>query len=197
MAWSGMFVSMQETEIIIGVSGGVAAYKAAMLTSKLVQLGAKVTAILTSAAESFIAPATFAALTGRPVARELFDERYPLGAHIELARRAKLLVIAPATADILAKTAHGLANDLLSTLYLSFTGQVLMAPAMNCEMWDKPAVQRNVAQLQADGVHFVGPEAGWLSCRQQGAGRMAEPEVILEEVKKILANCANSVKKAN
>jgi phosphopantothenoylcysteine decarboxylase/phosphopantothenate--cysteine ligase len=176
---------MGSREIVLGVAGGIAAYKVAHLASRLVQGGTQVTVVLTRAAETFVGAATFAALTGRPVARELFDPAYPLGAHIELARRAQLLVIAPATADILAKTAHGLADDLLSTLYLSFTGKVIMAPAMNCEMWEKPAVQRNVAQLQADGVQFVGPGEGWLSCRQQGAGRMAEPEQILAIVESL------------
>jgi phosphopantothenoylcysteine decarboxylase/phosphopantothenate--cysteine ligase len=97
-----------------------------------------------------------------------------------------LLVIAPATADFLAKAAHGLADDLLSTLYLCFTGPVLVAPAMNSEMWQKAAVQRNVEQLRADGVYFVDPESGWLSCRQTGAGRMADPERILSAIQALL-----------
>ena len=125
------------------------------------------------AAEEFIGPATFAALTGRPVVRDAFDhEAFPLGAHISLAERAQLLLVAPASADFMAKAAHGLADDLLSTLYLAFTGRVLMAPAMNTAMWEKAAVQRNVAQLRADGVQFIDPESGWLSCRQVGAGRV-------------------------
>jgi phosphopantothenoylcysteine decarboxylase/phosphopantothenate--cysteine ligase len=177
---------MLQDEIILAVAGGIAAYKAAFLTSKLVQTGYRVTVVMTRAAEAFVGAATFAALTNRPVAREIFDPAFPLGAHIELAEKAKLLVIAPATADILAKTAHGLADDLLSTLYLSFTGTVIMAPAMNCEMWEKPSVQRNVAQLRSDGVQFVDPEAGWLSCRKQGAGRMAAPEKILAAIEQHL-----------
>ena len=177
---------MLSGEIVLGVSGGIAAYKAAYLTSKLAQAGANVSVILTAAAETFVGQATFAALSGRPVATKLFDAAFPLGAHIELARRAKLLVIAPATADYLAKTAHGMADDLLSTLYLSFTGPVVMAPAMNCEMWEKPAVQRNVAQLRSDGVRIIDPAAGWLSCRQTGAGRMVEPEEILAVIEELL-----------
>ena len=176
---------MRDREILLAVTGGVAAYKAAALASSLVQHGAKVTAILTAGAEKFIGAPTFAALTGRRVVRDLFDEGEPLGAHITLARQAEVLCIAPATANILAKLAHGLADDLLSTLYLSFTGPVLIAPAMNCEMWEKPSVQRNVAQLKEDGCQFVGPEAGWLSCREKGPGRMSSPEAIfarLEEV---------------
>src|SRR5687767_11663455 len=168
---------MNGREIVVGVTGGVAAFKTAALVSQLVQSGAGVTVVMTAAAERFIGAATFAALTGRPVARETFDEaNFPLGAHITLAERAELLVVAPASADFLAKAAHGLADDLLSTLYLAFGKHVLMAPAMNTAMWEQPAVQRNVAQLRADGVHFIDPESGWLSCRQVGSGRMAAPE---------------------
>src|SRR5689334_20902069 len=114
-------------EIVVGVTGGIAAFKTAALVSQLVQGGTGVTVVMTSAAEHFIGAATFAALTGRPVAREIFNEaQYPLGAHIELAERAELLVVAPASADFLAKAAHGLADDLLSTLYLAYRGRVLM-----------------------------------------------------------------------
>lgn len=173
-------------EIVLGVTGGIAAYKSAIIASKLVQSGVNVTAVLTQAATAFVGEATFAALTGRPVARQMFDPGYPLGAHIELAQRAQLLVVAPATADFLAKAAQGSADDLLSTLYLCFTGPVLVAPAMNGEMWAKAAVQRNVAQLRSDGVRFVDPEEGWLSCRQTGAGRMADPEKILSAIHSLL-----------
>ncbi len=176
---------MRDREILLGVTGGVAAYKAAALASSLVQHGAKVTAVLTPAAEYFIGAATFAALTGRRVVTRLFDEGEPLGAHITLARRADVLCVAPATADFLAKLAQGHADDLLSTLYLSFRGPVLLAPAMNCEMWEKPSVQRNVAQLRDDGCRFVGPDAGWLSCREQGPGRMAAPEAIFQHLASI------------
>jgi phosphopantothenoylcysteine decarboxylase/phosphopantothenate--cysteine ligase len=169
-------------EIVVGVSGGVAAFKTAALVSQLVQRNVGVTVVMTAAAHKFIAPATFAALTGRAVATELFDERYPLGAHIELAERARLLCVAPATADFLAKAATGAADDLLSTLYLAFSGPVLLAPAMNSAMWAHPAVQRNVQQLAADGVELIGPEEGWLSCRQTGAGRMSSPEILLAAI---------------
>lgn len=179
---------MNGREIVVGVTGGIAAYKTAALVSQLVQGGAGVTVVMTSAAERFIGAATFAALTGRPVAHEAFDEsHFPLGAHIALAERGELLVVAPASADFLAKAAHGLADDLLSTLYLAFSRPVLLAPAMNTAMWEQPAVQRNVAQLRADGVHFAPPESGWLSCRQVGAGRMAAPESIVAKIKDLLA----------
>lgn len=178
---------MNGREILIGVTGGVAAFKTAALVSQLVQQGAAVTVVMTEAAKQFVGPATFAALTGRPVADNVFDEHpFPLGAHIQLAQRAELLCVAPVTADFLAKAAHGLADDLLSTLYLSFTGPVLFAPAMNCEMWDKAVVRRNVEQLRQDGVQFIDPEEGWLSCRQKGAGRMAAPEKILTAIQDVL-----------
>lgn len=165
---------MTKREILVGITGGVAAYKTADLVSKLAQSGAAVSVVMTRGASKFVGESTFAALSGRPVSTELFDPAYPLGAHIELARRAEVLLIAPATADFLAKAAHGIADDLLSTLYLCFEGPVLIAPAMNVEMWNKPSVQRNVEQLRSDGVTMVGPNEGWLSCRENGAGRMAE-----------------------
>lgn len=174
---------MNGRELLVGVTGGVAAYKVAALTSRLVQVGAGVSVVLTASAREFIGAATFAALTGRSVHTGVFhDPEHPLGAHITLAQRAELLVVAPATANFLAKVAHGLADDLLSTIALSFTGPLILAPAMNCEMWDKPAVQRNVEQLRRDGVKFVGPDEGWLSCRQRGLGRMASPEAIYDAI---------------
>jgi phosphopantothenoylcysteine decarboxylase/phosphopantothenate--cysteine ligase len=171
---------MKGREIVLGVCGGIAAYKTAMLTSKLVQRGAGVTVVMTAAAEKFIGRATFAALTGRQVVTEAIDpEQSPLGPHIDLAERGEVLCIAPATANFLASAAHGLAGDALTTLYLAFTGRVLVAPAMNAAMWDKPAVQRNVQQLRDDGITIIGPGEGWQSCRRSGAGRMSEPEEIL------------------
>ena len=178
---------MNDRELIVGVSGGIAAYKSAAIVSSLVQQGAGVTVVLTSAGERFVGGATFAALSGRAVVREIFgDARHPLGAHIELAERAQLLCVAPATANFLAKAAHGLADDLLSTLYLCFSGPVLFAPAMNQQMWQQAAVQRNVQQLRKDGVRFVGPESGWLSCRQSGIGRMAAPEQVVQAIDELL-----------
>ena len=175
-------------EIVVGVSGGIAAYKAAALTSLLVQDGAQVTAVLTRNARRFIGAATFAALTGRPVASRSFDPAaFPLGAHIELAAKADLVIVAPATADLLAKAAGGVADDLLTTLLLCAECPVLYAPAMNAAMWEKPAVQRNVQQVAADGGILVQPGTGWLSCRRQGTGRMAEPEEIAAVIRTTLA----------
>lgn len=174
-------------ELIIGVSGGVAAYKTAALVSSLVQEGHGVSVVMTRAARKFIGAATFRALTGRPVVTNSFDDRYPLGAHIELADRADLLCVAPASADIMAKAAAGIADDLLTTLFLSFTGPIVVAPAMNAAMWEKPAVQRNLETLKSDGYHFVGPQEGWQSCRRSGMGRMAEPAEIQTEIERHLA----------
>lgn len=174
-------------EILVGVTGGIAAYKTAALVSDLVQSGIGVTVVMTRSAAKFVGPATFRALTGRPVATRAFeDDDHPLGPHIELARKAELLCVAPATANFLAKAACGLADDLLSTMLLSFTGPVLLAPAMNREMWMKPAVQRNVAQLRDDGFEFVGPGDGWQSCRERGVGRMSEAAEIAAAVRRLL-----------
>jgi len=170
-------------EVLIGVTGGVAAYKVAAVVSKLAQSGAGVSVVMTDAATEFVGAATFAALSGRPVATRIFDPaHFPLGAHIQLAKQAEVLCIAPATADFLAKMAHGQADDLLSTLYLAFQGAVLVAPAMNSQMWSHPATARNVQQVQDDGVQIIQPESGWLSCRDKGAGRMASPETILNAI---------------
>ena len=180
---------MSGREVLIGVCGGVAAYKVAHVVSQLVQQQHGVSVVLTTAGEQFVGSATFAALTGRPVARHLFDQQvHPLGAHIELASRADLMCVAPATADFLAKAALGLADDLLSTLYLAFPGTVLMAPAMNTTMWEQPSVQRNVETLRGDGVQFVDPQQGWLSCRQQGIGRMADPDTLLAAIQQQLSH---------
>lgn len=178
---------MPGREILLGVTGGIAAYKTADLCSKLVQQGAAVTVVMTAAAEQFIGPTTFAALTGRPVYRDLFSpiEHYR-GEHIGLAQRANLMVVAPASADFLAQAAQGFAGDLLSTLVLTRTCPLLIAPAMNSDMWAKPAVQRNLAQLKADGALCIEPGSGWLSCGQVGPGRMAEPAEILLAIDDLL-----------
>ncbi len=184
---------MHGARIVIGITGGIAAYKTAALVSQLVQAGAEVDVVMTAAATQFIGEATFAALTGKPVARQLFAaDEHPLGAHIELVDNRQLLCIAPASANFLSKAAHGAADDLLSTLYLAFAGKVVMAPAMNNQMWAKPAVQRNIAQLKADGVQMIGPDEGWLSCRQQGPGRMSGPEQIFAAIEQLLKPAAST-----
>jgi phosphopantothenoylcysteine decarboxylase/phosphopantothenate--cysteine ligase len=178
---------MKDREVLLGVTGGIAAYKTAELCSRLVQAGAGVSVVMTTSAEKFIGATTFEALTGRPVHRQLFQpQEHHIGEHIGLVRRADLLVVAPASANCLAKFAHGLADDLLSTIALTHTGPILMAPAMNSEMWQKPSVQRNIAQLREDGVLFIEPGSGWLSCGQVGPGRMAEAAEILDRVRELL-----------
>ena len=171
-------------EILLGVTGGIAAYKSAAIASQLVQHGVGVTVVMTRSATKLVAPQTFEALSGRPVRYSIFSAK--LGhVHIELARAADLFCIVPATANILAKAAHGIADDLVSTLILSFDKPILFAPAMNSVMWNKPAVQRNVRQLQDDGMFFIGPESGHLSCGETGIGRMTEPEKIVETILKL------------
>lgn len=173
------------SKILIGIGGGIAAYKMATVVSRLVQNGNEVHVVLTHGATNFIGAATFSALCGRPPVVDTYDSRFPLGPHIELADDASLLVVAPATARILASCASGSADDLLSTLYLNCECPILFGPAMSNPMWDKQAVQRNVQTLKEDGMHFVGPESGWLSCRKEGLGRMSEPEQLLDAITKL------------
>jgi len=175
---------MNGRELLIGVTGGIAAYKTAALVSQLVQAGAGVSVVMTRSATELVGPKTFEALSGRPVGVEVFGPgAHP---HIELAERAELLCVAPATANFLAKAAWGLADDLLSTTLLAFSGPVVMAPAMNKRMWEKPSVRRNVARLREDGVRLVDPEEGYLSCGTYGAGRMASPETIFSVIRSLL-----------
>jgi len=170
-------------EVLIGVSGGIAAFKTAAVVSRLVQDGLGVSVVMTAAARHFIGAATFTGLTGRRVYDDVFDmDEHPLGPHIELAQRADVFCIAPATANVLAKLAWGMADDLLSTIALAAQCPIAVAPAMNQQMWAHAAVQRNVQQLRDDGVHIIEVQSGWLSCRQQGAGRMAEPETIVQAI---------------
>jgi len=183
----------RKTEILVGVCGGVAAYKTADLVSKLVQQGAAVSVVMTESAQKFIGKTTFEALTNRPVHLDLFTaQEHFQGEHIGLARRAELFIIAPATAHLIGRLAHGLADDLLTTLSLVATCPVLLAPAMNNEMWVKPSVQRNIQQVQADGLHLVGPGSGWLSCGMVGPGRMAEPAEIFAAAESLLAERRSS-----
>ncbi len=174
---------MKGYELLLGITGGVAAYKTATLVSQLAQAGARVQVVMTPNATEFVGPATFEALTGRPVLGEMFRQAdHPLGPHITLAQQADLMCVAPATAHFLAKAAHGFADDLLSTLLLAFEGPCLLAPAMNTQMWAKPSVQRNVQRLRDDGYSIVGPDSGWLSCRQEGMGRMAAPKELFDTI---------------
>jgi phosphopantothenoylcysteine decarboxylase/phosphopantothenate--cysteine ligase len=175
-------------KVILGVTGSIAAFKGAALASLLVKAGHDVHAVLTQNACEFIAPLTFQALTSNPVSVDMFAGATGYDpSHVALARDASLLVIAPASADILAKMASGIADDMLSTTYLSVGCPVLVAPAMHAAMYLHAAVQENVKRLKARGVHFVGPEKGRLASGDTGPGRMSEPEKIAGEIEKLLS----------
>ncbi|HSH06418.1 MAG TPA: bifunctional phosphopantothenoylcysteine decarboxylase/phosphopantothenate--cysteine ligase CoaBC [Burkholderiales bacterium] len=169
--------------VLLGITGGVAAYKAAALTRLLVRAGMDVRVVMTEAATRFITPMTLQALSGQKVWTDLWDPAVPDHmAHIELSRDRELIVVAPATADFIAKAALGLADDLLSSLVLARECPLLVAPAMNRQMWEQPATQRNVRALRGDGVLVVGPAVGDQACGETGPGRMVEPEALLEEI---------------
>ena len=169
--------------IALGVTGGIAAYKAAELVRLLIKQGATVQVAMSEAATRFVTPVTFQALSGHPVFTDQWDPRMANNmAHIDLSREADVLLVAPATADFLAKVAHGLADDLLSTLTLARSCPLLVAPAMNKQMWENPATQRNIATLRGDGVALLGPAAGEQACGESGLGRMIEPAEIAAEL---------------
>jgi phosphopantothenoylcysteine decarboxylase/phosphopantothenate--cysteine ligase len=175
-------------EIVVGVCGGIAAYKVADVVSKLVQAGAGVTVCMTGEAQEFVTPLTFEALSGRKVRTGIFDlVESSDPQHISLTERADLMLIAPATNNIIARISHGLTDDLVSLMVSAAACPVLFAPAMNNRMWANPIAQENVAKLKGLGYRFVGPEDGWLACRNVGPGRMSEPGRIVEEVVAILA----------
>lgn len=169
--------------IVLGITGGIAAYKAAELTRLLVKAGHAVQVVMTEAATHFVGAATLQALSGKPVLTQLWDSAAGNGmTHIDLSREADVILIAPASANFLAKLAHGLADDLLSTLCLARNCPLAVAPAMNREMWDKPATQRNLAQLRQDGIAVFGPASGEQACGELGMGRMLEAETLLIEL---------------
>jgi phosphopantothenoylcysteine decarboxylase/phosphopantothenate--cysteine ligase len=169
--------------ILLIVSGGIAAYKSLDLIRRMRERGASVTPVMTQAASEFVTPLSVSALAGVQVYQDLFDltAETDMG-HIQLSRSADLIVVAPASADLMAKMANGLATDLASTLLLATDTPVLIAPAMNVRMWDHPATQRNLAQLIADGVHIVGPNPGDMACGEYGPGRMSEPMEIIDAI---------------
>jgi phosphopantothenoylcysteine decarboxylase/phosphopantothenate--cysteine ligase len=176
-------MQLKDKRILLGITGGIAAYKAAVLCRMFVKTGADVQVVMTEAACRLVTPVTMQALSGKPVFTDMWDGRVAdnMG-HIELSRDREIVVVAPATADFLAKVANGLADDLLSTLCLARECPLALAPAMNRQMWDNPATQRNVARLHADGVTLLGPAAGDQACREVGMGRMVEPEEIFAAV---------------
>ena len=168
--------------IVLGVTGGIAAYKAAELARLLVKQGVEVQVAMTEGAAHFITPTTMQALTGKPVLTSQWDESGNGMAHINLSRSADAILVAPATADFIAKLAHGMADDLLSTMCLARNCPLLIAPAMNRQMWEHPATQRNIAQLRADGVTILGPDKGVQACGEEGAGRMLEAEQLAQAI---------------
>src|SRR3954464_7118929 len=170
-------------EIVVAVCGGIAAYKVADVVSKLVQQGAGVTVCMTEEAQKFVTPLTFEALSGRPVRTGTFslvEASDPQ--HISLTERADLMLVAPATTNVIAKVAHGLTDDLVSLMVCAAACPVVFAPAMNNRMWAHPIATENVAKLKSIGYRFIAPEPGWLACRNVGPGRLSEPGKIVAEV---------------
>lgn len=180
---------LQNRKVLLIIGGGISAYKCLDLIRRLAERGASVTPVLTRAAQEFVTPLSVAALAGEKAYTDLFDltDETEMG-HIQLSRSADLIVVAPATADLLAKMAGGHANDLATTLLMATDTPVLVAPAMNVRMWEHPATQRNVATLQNDGILFVGPNEGAMACGEFGAGRMAEPLEIVAAIDAALAD---------
>ncbi|WP_250450536.1 bifunctional phosphopantothenoylcysteine decarboxylase/phosphopantothenate--cysteine ligase CoaBC [Caballeronia sp. ATUFL_M2_KS44] len=169
--------------LVLGLTGGIACYKIAELTRLLVKAGATVQIVMTEAATQFITPVTMQALSGRPVYVSQWDARMPNNmAHIDLSREADAIVIAPASTDFIAKLAHGMCDDLLSTLCVARDCPLLVVPAMNRQMWQNPATQRNVAQVRDDGIEVLGPDSGSQACGEVGDGRMLEPSVTFEAI---------------
>ncbi|MDQ7728186.1 bifunctional phosphopantothenoylcysteine decarboxylase/phosphopantothenate--cysteine ligase CoaBC [Halomonas sp. SpR8] len=179
--------------ILLGVSAGIAAYKSALIVRLLKQAGCEVRVVMTNGAQAFITPLTLQALSGEPVRTSLLDPEAEAGmGHIELARWADVVLIAPATADLIARLVHGMADDLLTTLCLASEAPKLIAPAMNQAMWRHPATQRNVAQLQQDGWKQIGPDAGDQACGDVGPGRMSEPEEVFSAVMALFSAPSNA-----
>ena len=190
-----LMTSLHGQRILLGVSGGIAAYKSATLVRRLIDEGAEVRVVMTGGAQAFITPMTFQALSGNPVHTELLDPAAEAAmGHIELARWASLILIAPASANTIARLAHGLADDLLSTLCLASEAPQVIAPAMNRIMWSHAATQQNIDTLHARGVRTLGPGVGSQACGETGAGRMLEPEEIVEHLSG-LNNAALTAKK--
>ncbi len=179
---------LRDKKIVLGVCGGIAAYKAAELVRLYVKAGAEVFVVMTEAARQFVTPLTFQTLSGNPVHGELFDliQEREIG-HISLAERADLVVVAPATANLVGKVASGIADDLLTTTLMATRAPVLFAPAMNSNMWENPIYQHNQGKLQKLGYHFLEPATGLLACGWEGKGKLPDPEVILAETRRLLS----------
>lgn len=180
---------LHDRNIVVALSGGIACYKTATIVSRLVQRGAAVRALMTDSATRFITPLTLQSLSGSPVLTSIWQsDDHPDSQHVGVARWCDLMLIAPASADLLARLASGMANDVVSLTACALPRQtpLLLAPAMNADMWANPAVQRNVARLREDGHHFIGPDEGWQACRTSGPGRMSEPDTIVDHIERML-----------
>jgi phosphopantothenoylcysteine decarboxylase/phosphopantothenate--cysteine ligase len=180
-------MTFTDKRILLGVSGGIAAYKAAEVARRLLMAGAQVKVVMTRAAQEFVGPVTFAALTGEKVATVMFGPESEPGEHISLAQQVDAIVLAPATANLIGKVAAGIGDDLLTTIMLAATRPVLLCPAMNVEMWGNPAVQENLARLQGRGCLVMEPAAGPLACGAVGLGRLPEPDLIVEACARLLS----------
>jgi len=179
-------VARKKKNILLGVSGSIAAYKAADLVSQLMKGDYQVNVVMTRDAQEFVTPLTLQVLSRQPVTRSLYDEKqswHP--GHIELADRADLFVVAPATANVIAKFCHGIADDVLTAIHLAIQTPTLIAPAMNGKMWEHPATRENVETLKRRGVEFIGPEEGMLACGYEGEGRLCPVEDILERIEQL------------
>lgn len=189
MSQPGDTPKLKGREIILAVCGGIAAYKVADVCSKLVQAGAGVTVVMTDSAQKFVTPLTFEAISGRKVRTSTWALPDSADAqHIKMTERADLMLIAPATANIIAKAANGICDDLVSLMIAASACPVVFAPSMNDRMWDNPIAQENVAKLKKLNYKFIGPDAGWLACRNMGAGRLSEPATIVEAVTAMLSS---------
>jgi phosphopantothenoylcysteine decarboxylase/phosphopantothenate--cysteine ligase len=178
---------MKGRRIILAVCGGIAAYKSAEIVSQLAQGGAEVTVVMTRAARKFIAPLTFATLSGRPVLTGTFGKHDEAEAqHIALTEKADLMLVAPATSNVLAKVACGICDDLVTLMIAAAACPVVFAPAMNNRMWENPIARENRAKLAGLGYRFIGPDEGWLACRNSGPGRLADPAAIVKEIAAML-----------
>ena len=176
---------LEGKRIVLGVTGGIAAYKACELTRLFKKAGAEVRVVMTENACRFVEPLTFETLSGNPAYTDSFDRKYEIG-HVSLAKWCDLMIVAPATANVIAKCAAGICDDLLTTTLIAMTKPILFAPAMNCAMWKNPATQQNIETLAGRGMHFVGPERGHLACGDADIGRMSEPEAIVESADMLL-----------
>jgi len=192
---SAVSTPLKGREVIVAVCGGIAAYKVADVVSKLVQAGTGVSVVMTAEAMRFVGALTFEALSGRKVRTSTFDlVESSDPQHIALTERADLMLVAPATANVIAKVAHGLCDDLVSLMIAAAACPVVFAPAMNNRMWENPIAKENVAKLQSLNYRFIGPDAGWLACRNVGPGRMSEPAEIVADVTRIVTASKHSAR---